>query len=252
MTSVYPRPVSRSCAEIGPVPVRVRSGSGSRSVHLRVEIVVCQGVWGGVHRTHHRSAITPDVRVCLGRWVVGPGVRWVCSPISAHARVVGVAHSRVLRVDENRGIMWKSNVGGGRGRLTHDIGASHLSARSTFSNEVDGATVDLVRKCLYGRVLQYASRSKTRHHRLEAAPDRSRAGLRPISRRSATDLDAEADRSRRKGRGREGAELRSGLPSRAAAGRRRRPRGAAAGRRTSRPRRAGGPPWAARPRTPPG
>ena len=231
--------------EFGRVPVRVRSGSGSRSVRFRVEIVVCQGVWGGIHRTHHRSAITPDVRVCLGLWVVGPGVRWVCSPIPAHARVMGVAHSRVLRVDENRGIIWKSNVGGGRGRLTHDIGASHLSARSTFSNEVDGGAVDLVRECLCGRVLQYAPRSKTRHHRLGAEMDRSRAGVRPISVRVSTDL------GERGGAG-EGAGLRSGLPSRAAAGRRRRPRGAGAGRRTSRPGRPGAPPWAARPRSPPG
>ena len=83
-----------------------------------------------------------------------------------------------------------------RGRLTHDIGASHLSARSTFSNEVDGGAVDLVRECLCGRVLQYAPRSKTRHHRLGAEVDRSRAGVRPISVRKWTDLEPECDRSR--------------------------------------------------------
>ena len=62
-----------------------------------------------------------------------------------------------------------------------------LTSRSTFSNEIDGATVYLVRKSRFRRV------SPVRTD-LGADCDRSRRGSGPISARVTTDLAAEHDR----------------------------------------------------------
>jgi len=86
--------------------------------------------------------------------------------------VVGVAHSRVLCVGGNRGIMRNSNVGSGRGP-------------APMCNTDDNHT-------------------RQARRNLELELDRSRRGVRPISARKWTDLEPEYDRSRRGGGGGDG------------------------------------------------
>ena len=74
-----------------------------------------------------------------------------------------------------------------------EIGPSTASlSRLTFSHEIDGATVDLIRECQSGRSPVDAGAALP----LVVGPDRFRRGSGPISSRNRTDLEPEPDRSR--------------------------------------------------------
>ena len=117
--------------------------------------------------------------------------------------VVDVAHSRVLCVGGNRGIMRNSNVSSDRGSApmcnTDDNHAPHRdrSTSGTRSVQVSPANpTSRHARQARGRRPHAAPRS----HRRAAGPqqrNRSRGGDVPISTRSTTDLAAEMYRSRR-------------------------------------------------------
>ena len=102
--------------------------------------------------------------------------------------VVGVAHSRVLCVGGNRGVMRDSNVSSGHGSApmcnTDDNHAPHRD-RSTSGT----------------RSVQVSPANPTSRHARQARGRRSHAAPQTIGeqqvRSSATDFDAKADRSRR-------------------------------------------------------
>ena len=226
-----------SSVEIGRTPRRDRSGSGSRSVVLRVEI-----------------GCTP-VRDCSQGWRPYKSGRNAAGRLRQCSRLPGavhVAHLRAPCIAGNLGIMRKSNVGSGHGSVPMCVDplTAHGSSTATHKDprkipsfqqkptrvpqrprspmcntddphvhqahpprpaprsvhfRLEIGPVQLGQSDVEVRTTSSrAKRAEATCHTSEpsvnsrlAEPDRSRCGLRPISMRSATDLGAECDRFRR-------------------------------------------------------
>ena len=125
--------------------------------------------------------------------------------------VAGVAHSRAPRIGGNRGIMRKINSGSGHGSApmctdpltahgnptaTHDDHqkARHFNKNSAHYTKARGSHVQHRRQPHPSGTPHL---TQPTHHKLEAEVNRFRYGVRPISTRVTTDLEAEPDRSRR-------------------------------------------------------
>ena len=124
---------------------------------------------------------------------------------------VAVAHSRAPRIGRNRGIMRKINSGSGHGSApmctdpltahgnptaTHDDHqkARHFNKNSAHYTKARGSHVQHRRQPHPSGTPHL---TQPTHHKLEAEVKRFRYGVRPISTRVTTDLEAEPDRSRR-------------------------------------------------------
>ena len=116
--------------------------------------------------------------------------------------VVGVAHSRVLCVGGNRGVMRDSNVSSGHGSApmcnTDDNHAPHRDRSTSGSRSVQFSPANPTSR--HARQARgRRSHAAPQNHWRAAGPqqrNRSRCGTGPISSRVTTDLGAEADRSR--------------------------------------------------------
>ena len=198
--------VVRTAAELR----RDRSQSGSRSVEFRVEI--------GRNPARDRSKLVSrcDVRASetgvpvSGVVVLGVGsCKSRASPLWASSAgacvclclsgMVGVAHSRMLRVGGNRGIMRNSNVSSGRGPApmcdSEDKQVSPTTPCAEISPiQLDQLDVEARTTSSRAKATCHAPRNRRRAADprsttdLDTSYDRSRGGIRPISVRRWTDL----------------------------------------------------------------
>jgi len=207
----------RLYGEIGRTSRRDRSKPVPRSVVLRVEIgsVWCVGASetaGGVGECVECGGSwwsgSWGWGSCESGWTVVGRLYW-CLRVPG---VVGVAHSRMLRVGGNRVIMRNGNVGSGHNPAPMCADPPHCAwepdpriRRSPENPVIPTKTspgpaevpVSHVQHRRHPRPPSTVPDVPT-HHNLEPELDRSRRGSGPISRRKWTDLGAEYDRSRRR------------------------------------------------------
>ena len=211
----------RLYGEIGRTSRRDRSYFASRSVLCGVSgrlrrrgawvsassVVVPGGVVLGAGVRVSRAGQSWGWGSCESGWTVVGRLYW-CLRVPG---VVGVAHSRMLRVGGNRVIMRNGNVGSGHNPAPMCADPPHCAwepdpriRRSPENPVIPTKTspgpaevpVSHVQHRRHPRPPSTVPDVPT-HHNLEPELDRSRRGSGPISRRKWTDLEAEADRSRR-------------------------------------------------------